>query len=55
MASLAVSADDRLRALLEAAGARYSGARRVAARLRTAGRPMSAEDLRRLEPSVPYS
>jgi Fe2+ or Zn2+ uptake regulation protein len=56
MASLAVSADDRLRALLEAAGARYSGARRqVAARLRTAGRPVSAEDLRRLEPSVPDS
>lgn len=56
MASPAVSADDRVRALLEAAGARYSGARqKVTARLKAARRPMSAEDLRRSEPSVPSS
>ena len=56
MASLAVSADDRIRALLEAAGARYSGARKkVAARLKSARRPMSAEDVRRSEPTVPSS
>ena len=56
MASLAVSADDRLRALLEAAGLRYSGARkRVASRLRAARRPMSAEDVRQSEPTIPSS
>ena len=56
MASLAVSADDRLRALLRAAGVRYSGARKeVAGRLRAARRPLSAEEVRRSEPSVPYS
>ncbi len=56
MASPAVSADDRLRALLEAAGSRYTGSRKqVAARLRAARRPMSAEEVRRSEPAVPFS
>ena len=56
MASPAVSADDRLRALLEAAGVRYSGTRKqVASRLQAARRPLSAEDVRRSEPSVPFS
>ena len=56
MASQAASADDRLRELLEAAGVRYTGARRkVADRLRIERRPMSADDMCRCEPSVPFS
>ena len=56
MASPAGSADDRLRELLEAAGVRYTGARRkVANRLRAEHRPMSADDMYRCEPSVPFS
>ena len=42
----AASADDRLRALLEAAGVRYSSARKkVADRLMAEHRPMSAADV----------
>jgi Fur family ferric uptake transcriptional regulator len=56
VASPAVSADDRVRALLEAAGVQYSGARRkVTARLAAARHPMSAEDVHLAEPSVPSS
>ena len=56
MASQAPSADDRLRELLEAAGVRYTGARRkVANRLRAEHRPMSADEVHRCEPSVPFS
>ncbi len=56
MAARAASADDRLRALLEAAGVRYSSARKkVAERLMAEHRPMSAEDVHRSEPSVPAS
>jgi Fur family ferric uptake transcriptional regulator len=44
------------RTALEAAGVRYSGARKkVADRLWAEHRPMSAEDMRQAEPSVPYS
>jgi Fur family ferric uptake transcriptional regulator len=51
-----VSGDDQLRMLLEAAGLRCNQARRqVAGRLRSEARPMSAEDLRLAEPSLPYS
>jgi Fe2+ or Zn2+ uptake regulation protein len=52
----AAGCDDRLRALLEAAGMRCSRARRlVAGRLRAERRPMSAEDVRLAEPSLPSS
>jgi Fur family transcriptional regulator, ferric uptake regulator len=51
-----VSGDDQLRMLLEAAGLRCNQARRqLAGRLRSEARPMSAEDLRLAEPSLPYS
>ena len=56
IASQAAPADDRLREVLEAAGVRYTGARRkVASRLRAEHRPMSADDVHRCEPSVPFS
>ena len=56
MAAQAASADDRLRQLLEAAGVRYTGARgKIASRLRAEHRPMSADDVHRCEPSVPFS
>jgi Fur family transcriptional regulator, ferric uptake regulator len=56
MRSLAASGDDQLRLLLERAGLRCNRARRqVAGRLRSEARPLSAEDLRLAEPSLPYS
>jgi Fur family transcriptional regulator, ferric uptake regulator len=56
MGSREVSGDDRVRMLLEAAGLRCNRARRqVAGRLQSEARPMSAEELRTAEPSLPYS
>jgi len=56
MGSPGACGDDRLRMLLEAAGLRWNRARqRVAGRLRAERRPMSAEEMRRAEPSLPYS
>jgi Fur family transcriptional regulator, ferric uptake regulator len=56
MRSPEFAGDDQLRMLLAAAGLRCNRARRqVAGRLRSEARPMSAEDLRVAEPSLPYS
>jgi Fur family transcriptional regulator, ferric uptake regulator len=56
MRSPEVSGDEQVRMLLEAARLRCNRARRqVAGRLRSEARPMSAEELRLAEPSLPYS
>jgi Fur family transcriptional regulator, ferric uptake regulator len=56
MTTVTQASGDEVGALLQAAHVRYNpGRRRVVGRLRVEGRPMSADEVRRAEPTMPYS